>query len=249
VPLLRDPVLVRPFLSRHLPRSQTAYNIVFGIGSRRARWVRINDPTDPHAVLVRSRRFVLFADCRRAAAQVLAEVPRNLRLVFGATPMRYYRLIKRCWRGPDAGERAGINACCLYYLKPGRFFDCRGHRISRLVRSDAPAITAQWQYGRDPDHVRRLISTMPGCGIRRGRRLVAWGLLHDDGSMGFLHVLEEYRGQGMARAVTAALTRSVLRLGLQPFLYIVKTNRASIRLTESMGFTRGGEYGWFGTVR
>jgi predicted GNAT family acetyltransferase len=41
----------------------------------------------------------------------------------------------------------------------------------------------------------------------------------------------------------------VLRLGLQPFLYIVKTNRASIRLTESMGFTRGGEYGWFGTVR
>lgn len=249
MPLLRDPELVRPFLTRCLPQSQTSYNVIFGIAGRRATWARIDDPTNPRAVIIRSRRLVLFAEDGRAAARVLAEVPRNMRLAFGSTPMRLYRLIKRNWRGPDKGERTDLDACYLYYLEPGNLVSAGGHRVSSLVPADARVITEHRHHGRDPGHVRRLIRTLPGCGIRRKGRLVAWGLLHDDGSMGFLHVIEEYRGQGLARAVTTALARRVLRLGQTPFLYIVKTNTPSIRLTESMGFTRGGEFGWFGTDR
>lgn len=249
MPLLRDPELVRPFLTRCLPQSQTAFNIIFGNGGRRAAWVRVDDPANPRAVIIRSRRFVLFAEDGRAAARVIAEVPRNMRLGFGSTPMRFYRLIKRNWRGPDKGKRMGLDACYLYYLEPANLTETPGPRVSTLKPVDAKVITAHWHYGRDPGHVRRLIRTQPGCGIRRKGRLVAWGLLHDDGSMGFLHVMEEYRGKGLARAITAALARRVLRLEQTPFLYILKTNTPSIRLTESMGFTRAGEFGWFGTDR
>jgi ribosomal protein S18 acetylase RimI-like enzyme len=65
--------------------------------------------------------------------------------------------------------------------------------------------------------------------------------------MGLLHVLDEYRGQGMARSITSALVQRLGRRRLPRFLYIVRNNQASIRLTESMGFTRKGSYCWFGT--
>jgi predicted GNAT family acetyltransferase len=65
--------------------------------------------------------------------------------------------------------------------------------------------------------------------------------------MGFLHVVEEYRGRGMARTLTTALSERMLRLGIQPFVYILTTNKPSIRLTAGMGFSRAGQLSWFGT--
>jgi predicted GNAT family acetyltransferase len=65
--------------------------------------------------------------------------------------------------------------------------------------------------------------------------------------MGFLRVVEEYRGQGMARTITTALAEHLLRLGVQPFMYIVTDNAASLRLTAGMGFSRAGRFSWFGT--
>jgi len=61
-------------------------------------------------------------------------------------------------------------------------------------------------------------------------------------------VVERYRHQGMARALTTALAERLLRFGVQPFMHIVTNNRASLRLTASMGFSRVGRYSWFGTT-
>jgi predicted GNAT family acetyltransferase len=66
--------------------------------------------------------------------------------------------------------------------------------------------------------------------------------------MGFLHVLEKYRGQGMARTLTTTLAGRLLRLGVQPFMYIVRDNTASLRLTACMGFSCAGRFSWFGTT-
>ena len=64
--------------------------------------------------------------------------------------------------------------------------------------------------------------------------------------MGILHVLDKYRGQGMARSITTALAKRCQKAGLRPFLYIVEKNNASINLTESMGFRRHVMAAWFG---
>ncbi len=247
MPICRDRELLRPLLTANLPAAQSVHNLVFGIGSVLPTWLRVDSLTNPRAVLCRTRRLTLFASDSRAASAVIREVPRHLRLRFGSTPMRFYRLIRRNWPGRDKGRKTWLTPCYLYYLRPERLVINRSHRVTSLRPEDAAVIRNYWPYGRSLAHLRWRIQAGPAYGIRKAGRLVAWGLTHDDGSMGFLHVLEEYRGQDMARAITTALAGRLLRLGRTPFLYIVKKNQPSIRLTESMGFERVGEYGWFGT--
>lgn len=247
MPISHDLTAALPFLKRNLPGTNTAYHLVNNTFDSSLRWFRVDDLADPHAVLCRTHRFTLFADSGPAAARVLAEVPRNLRLVFSATPTRLCRLIRENWRGPDAGRRLWYNHCYLYVLRPGRLVIDRTHRVSRLRPDDAALIARAWPYGRSPDRILRRIRSGPGYCIRRRGAPVAWGLTHDDGSMGFLHVVEQYRHQGMARTLTTALAGSLLRLGVQPFMYIVTDNAASLRLTAGMGFSRAGRFSWFGT--
>jgi ribosomal protein S18 acetylase RimI-like enzyme len=247
VPICRDLNLIRPFIARNLPATNSVFNLVNNTFNSSVRWVRADDLSNPHAVLCRTHRFSLFADSGRAAARVLAEIPSNLHLVFSATPSRFCRLIRENWRGPDAGRRLWYNHCYLYILRPGRLVIDRTHRVSRLRPADAPLIARAWPYGRSPDRIVRRIRSGPGYCIRRKGAPVAWGLTHDDGSMGFLHVVEKYRRQGMARTLTAVLAARLLRLGVQPFMYIVRDNTASLRLTASMGFSRAGRFSWFAT--
>jgi 8-oxo-dGTP diphosphatase len=248
MPLCHDLDLIRPFIAKNLPATNSVSNLVDNTFKSSLRWVRADDLNDPHAVLCRTRRFTLFADSGLAAARVLAEVPRNQRMVFSATPTRLCRLIKTHWRGPDAGRRLRYNHCYLYILRPGRLVLDRTHRVSSLRPDDVPLIARAWPYGRSPDHILRRIRGGPGYCIRRKGAPVAWGLTHDDGSMGFLHVVEQYRHQGMARTLTTALAGHLLRLGVQPFMYIITNNRASLRLTASMGFSRAGRFSWLGTT-
>jgi GNAT superfamily N-acetyltransferase len=248
MPVCRDRDLLRPFVERHRPLTSSVANLLDDKFGSSLRWVRVDDLRDPHAVLCRTRRFTLFAVSGQAALRVLAETPRNMRMTFRATPTRFYRLIREHWRGPDAGRRTWHNHCYMYVLGPGRLKIDRTHRVSRLRPADAPTIARSWPFGRSPAHILRRIRSGPGYCIRRNGKPAAWALTHDDGSMGFLHVVEEYRGQGMARTLTTALAERMLRLGVQPFVYIITTNKASIRLTASMGFSCAGRLSWFGTV-
>jgi GNAT superfamily N-acetyltransferase len=247
MPLCRDLHLLRPFLAANLPQTNSVSNLVDDTFNSSLRWTRVDDLRDPHAVLCRTRRFTLFADSGRAAARVIAEIPRNMRLVFSATPTRFCRTIRSRWRGPDTGRRLRYNHCYLYALT-GRLVIDRTHQVSRLRPADAALIARAWPYGRSPDRILRRIRSGPGFCVRRNGLPVAWGLTHDDGSMGFLHVAERYRHQGMARTLTTVLAEALLRLGVRPFMYIITTNQPSLNLTGSMGFSREGRFSWMMTT-
>jgi ribosomal protein S18 acetylase RimI-like enzyme len=247
VPSCKNPDLIRPLVEKNLPLTNSVSHIVNGTFGPSLRWVRTDDLNDPHAVLCRTRRFTLFAVSDRTAIRVLAETPRNLRMAFRATPTCLYRLVLNRWHGPDAGRRVRHNHCYMYVLRPGRLVVDRTHQVSRLRPADAPTIARAWPYGRDTDRILHRIRNGPGYCIRRKGAPVAWGLTHDDGSMGFLHVVERYRHQGMARTLTTVLAERLLRLGVQPFMYIIRDNTASLRLTGSMGFSRAGRFSWFAT--
>lgn len=247
VPLCRNLEFLRPFVESNQPATMSVAGLIANRFDSDLRWTRTDNLIDPHAVLCRSRRFILFADSGPAAARVLAEAPRHLRMSFGATPTRFCRLVRKCWRGPDAGRRLWYNHCYLYLLKPGRLVDARAHRVTRLEPADAASVARLWPYGRSAARILTRIRSGPSLCIRRRGLPVAWALTHEDGSMGFLHVLAPYRGQGMARTLTTALAQSLLRLGVPPFMYIVTRNQASIRLSASLGFARGGRFSWFGT--
>lgn len=246
MPLCRNRELVLPLLQTAGIPALSVFNLVFGRAGTPASRVWVDDLARPRAILCRSRRLYLWAENARAAGRLVRSLPSALPLNFGGTPCRLYRLVRRNWPCRSRCLKVWTNPCYMFVLHEPHRLRAAAHRVGPLALSDAPVILRHWPYGRSVRYVFSRIRSLPSVGIRKKGRLVAWALTHDDGSMGFLHVREEYRGQGMARALTVMLCRKLLELGLIPFNYVVQSNRASIQLTESMGFRRVGEYCWFG---
>jgi 8-oxo-dGTP diphosphatase len=86
----------------------------------------------------------------------------------------------------------------------------------------------------------------PSVGIFRDGRLVGWSMTHDEGTMGVLEVLPEYRRLGLAEKLSSALCRKVREAGSIPTVQILCGNRASPSLAEKMGFVRTADVTWFG---
>jgi len=81
-------------------------------------------------------------------------------------------------------------------------------------------------------------------GIRADGKLVAWSITHDDGSVGFMNVLEGYRRRGYATAVTAAMVKKLLERGELPFVHIEEDNYKSMNLALKTGFRKHGRVYW-----
>jgi GNAT superfamily N-acetyltransferase len=246
MPICHDPALVRPLLLTDEPGTRSIYNLIHDRAGARARWVRVDDLADPQAIIIRSgarfrnRRHYIYAASNHAAENLLAEIPRDWKLMFAASPSRLARVVRKFRKFNF------IHLNYLYVLEPENLVTYRSHRVESLRTEDAPRIARLWANGRQLNYVRWRISAGPSAAIRRNGSLIAWGATHADGSMAMLRVLEEYRGQGLARAITYVLARRVITWGLRPFLHIHRNNKASISLCESMGFTRHSLCAWFG---
>lgn len=93
-------------------------------------------------------------------------------------------------------------------------------------------------------YVKDRILRGPSVSIHEGGQPVAWAMTQDDGAMGFLHVLERYRGQGYGRAVALALANALRKRGQRPFAYIEEDNHRAIRLVTKLGFERDKRVHW-----
>jgi len=241
--LCRDLEPVRRLLLREEPATRSIYNVIFGRAGGKATWVRVDDRDDPKVVLCRAWWLTMYAASRAAGRRCLDELPDRWRLNFSSTPSWVCEHVGRT-------RRVRWSTPCFGYAltDPARLDIHRVHRVGRLVPGDSRTVARYWPYHHghgDSMYIKRRIRSGPTCAIRRDGRLVAWALTHGDGSLGFLHVLEPWRGRGMARSIGTALSRQVMRRGWMPFLFIEKKNRASQRLTEKMGLERVGSYSWF----
>mgnify|MGYP005836878225 CR=1 FL=1 len=83
-----------------------------------------------------------------------------------------------------------------------------------------------------------------GLGIFEKGMPVAWAITHDDGAIGFLNVLEEYRGKGYGHDVTVAMVSRLLREGEVPFVHIEEENKKSMNLAMKVGFKQDRRTHW-----
>jgi 8-oxo-dGTP diphosphatase len=95
------------------------------------------------------------------------------------------------------------------------------------------------------DYARSRILAGPAVGVRENGVLVAWAMTQDDGAMGFLHVIDQYRKRGFGRRITIALAAELRRRGRRPFAYISETNAPAISLVTTLGFESGEAIQWF----
>jgi GNAT superfamily N-acetyltransferase len=82
------------------------------------------------------------------------------------------------------------------------------------------------------------------AGIMVGNHLVAWGMTHDDGSLGFLHVLKEFRNKGYGKNILLELIPQLRQEGKPVFGNIEPGNKASVRLVNKLGFKFDQKSSW-----
>jgi len=96
----------------------------------------------------------------------------------------------------------------------------------------------------DKDYIRDRLERDISASIVKDGKSVAWGLTHDDGALGFLHVLPEYRKKGYGRDIILAHITMKRELGLPVYCNIVPDNLPAIKLVESLGFKADRKIFW-----
>ena len=66
------------------------------------------------------------------------------------------------------------------------------------------------------------------------------------GAMGLLRTVEDWQGQGCAKASINALAFELTKSGVTPYVYIESFNDASINLFEKLGYRRVCDVFWVG---
>lgn len=81
-------------------------------------------------------------------------------------------------------------------------------------------------------------------GIYEGDKLIAWLMTHDDGAIGFLNVLPEYRKKGYAYDLTISMIKDLRSLKEISFVHIEEDNYKSMNLALKTGFVKTGKIHW-----
>ena len=118
--------------------------------------------------------------------------------------------------------------------------------VVSLSVKDAPYIYENSKYKEyiSVEYIEERISNGIGLGIYRDKKPVAWAITHDDGAIGFLNVLEEYRRKGYGTDVTVAMVKKMLELGKVPFVHIEEENEKSMNLALKTGFRKDRRVHW-----
>ncbi len=89
----------------------------------------------------------------------------------------------------------------------------------------------------------RITKSISAC-IYDDEKIVAWGLTHDDGALGSLNVLDEYRGKKYGTEIVLSLIHQCRALGKIPFAQIEETNYKAIKLVTKLGFVKDRRVTW-----
>lgn len=95
------------------------------------------------------------------------------------------------------------------------------------------------------EYIRDRIEKGVGLGMFRSEKLIGWIMTHDDGAMGFLNILEEYRNKGYAMALSVSLIKMLRAMGEVPFVHIEPHNYQSMNLAIKAGFQKDRMINWF----
>jgi 8-oxo-dGTP diphosphatase len=118
--------------------------------------------------------------------------------------------------------------------------------VGPLSPEDAEHIYANSIYRKvtTPEFIRDRIQAGPSAGVRESGTLVAWLMTQDDGSIGVLHVLDQYRRRGFARDLTVYLIGKVRAEGKVPYVHVEEGNLGSMALALGIGFRKDRRLCW-----
>jgi predicted GNAT family acetyltransferase len=187
-----------------------------------------------------ARRFVRDVNVFASACDDTPEAVRALGALIGAGESVYVGQVPPIVV-PD-GVSASRRAMGVQMLAPaGRTFAAEGDDMITLGDADAAEMVALAQLTQPGPFLARTHRMGTFIGVRIGGRLAAMA-----GTRmrlpGFTEVSgvcthPDFRGRGLARALSSAVAAMITARGEQPFLHAWKDNAAAISLYESLGFS------------
>ena len=134
-----------------------------------------------------------------------------------------------------------------FYLPEGINLPSVEYKARPLTGYDAKTVYINSDYKEyiSVEYISEQISKGISAGIYEKNKLVSWGMTHDDGAIGFLHTLDNYRRKGYGYNVTLALINKLMDSGQIPFAYIETSNKRSINLFKKLGFKENKKVHWF----
>lgn len=109
-------------------------------------------------------------------------------------------------------------------------------RIQPLDKSYLSFVQAHYSLMDDPEYIGLRLGSGDFLGAFVGGSLAGFIGTHDEGSMGMLEVLPEYRRRGIAAQLETELANRLLARGRVPFAQIEARNAASLALHRKLGF-------------
>jgi len=133
-----------------------------------------------------------------------------------------------------------------YILNPDVVIPQNKIAVTELSPNDASYLYMNFDYSEYTNiaYIKERIIKSISAAVRIQDKLVAWAAIHDDGAIGMLHVLPEFRRQGLAKEVTIYIIKKLRGLGKLPFAHIEENNFNSINLVESLGFVKDRRVCW-----
>ncbi|OFX83982.1 MAG: hypothetical protein A2W99_03485 [Bacteroidetes bacterium GWF2_33_16] len=125
-----------------------------------------------------------------------------------------------------------------FILEKSIFIDLPKFNIVKIDKSYAQFIYDNSDYKDyiSVEYIKDRLCKDISAGIFVNNILVAWGFTHDDGALGFLHVLEDYRNKGYGLDILLGLIQMKKKEKKPIFGNIVPDNFASTNLVTKLGF-------------
>ena len=125
---------------------------------------------------------------------------------------------------------------CYQYYYPHQSIES-GLQLEPITQADRDFVLQNY-HRLEPEEIEQAIHEERIFGLRDQGKLFAFIGLHEDHTMGMLHILPEYRRQGWGERLERALTAKVLAMGELPYGQVFTGNDISMRLQEKLGFAR-----------
>jgi 8-oxo-dGTP diphosphatase len=134
-----------------------------------------------------------------------------------------------------------------FYLPEEVYLPPPPRKTVDLSAHDAETVFTNSEYKKyiSPEYIVQRITKGISSGIYEDNKLVSWAITQDDGAIGFLHTIEEYRKKGYGYIVTLSMIEKLRNRGELPFAYIVASNKRSIDLFLKLGFRKSNTIHWF----
>ncbi len=119
-------------------------------------------------------------------------------------------------------------------------------KIIPLKVDDSEFIMSQSNYKSilSTEYLNFRISNSFSAAIYENDKLAAWGLTHDDGGIGALHVVDNYRRKGYGKEIVIYLSEKIRSSNRIPYAQVEEKNVNAMNLFAKLGFVKDKMVTW-----